>query len=305
MNNLTIPAIAMAVSIAISGCTNNAGVNSQPTANSGSQERRSDKTNTVNSANPIVNPQRIVALTSLSADIINNLDRRKLIAVTGSRILNNRAEFKDLPRVAEGRTSPNLEKIVALKPDLVIGARGIHDNVLQQLSNNKIATLSTEVTSWESLIELTNNIAKIIDVPARPLQERYEKMLLIPAKIQGKVLVLAGQQPIVSPNSKAWTGSILAKLNIANASAALEGKSPFNGYVILSPEKILTLDPETIIIIEAEPGTAEKLKKEVFWSQLKAVKNNRIHTFDYYGLVNPGSIDAIEKAIDRLKQIAS
>jgi iron complex transport system substrate-binding protein len=241
----------------------------------------------------------------LPIPLINNLDRRKLVAVTGSRILNDRPEFKDLPRVAEGRTSPNLEKIITLKPDLVIGARGIHDNILQQLSSNKIATLSTEVTSWESLNQLTENLAKILDIPAKPLQERYEKMLATPAKIPGKILVLAGQQPIVSPNSKSWTGSILAKLNIDNASATLEGSSPFGGYVTLSPEKILTLNPETIVIIEAEPGTAEKLKKEAFWSQLKAVKNNRVHTFDYYGLVNPGSIDAIEKAIDRLKQIAS
>ena len=46
----------------------------------------------------------------------------------------------------------------------------------------------------------------------------------------------------------------------------------------------------------------ESFKKEAFWQKLQATKNNRVYVFDYYGLVNPGSIDAIEKACQQLKQ---
>ena len=32
------------------------------------------------------------------------------------------------------------------------------------------------------------------------------------------------------------------------------------------------------------------------WNKLEAVKNNKIYTFDYYGLINAGGINAINKA---------
>ncbi|PHK11615.1 iron ABC transporter substrate-binding protein, partial [Nostoc linckia z13] len=46
----------------------------------------------------------------------------------------------------------------------------------------------------------------------------------------------------------------------------------------------------------------DDLKKESFWKQLQATQNNRVYVFDYYGLVNPGSINAIEKACQKLQQ---
>ena len=37
--------------------------------------------------------------------------------------------------------------------------------------------------------------------------------------------------------------------------------------------------------------------------QLKATKNNRVYVFDYYGLVNPGSVGSIERATKQLREI--
>ena len=49
----------------------------------------------------------------------------------------------------------------------------------------------------------------------------------------------------------------------------------------------------------------QQFKNQSFWSNLTAVKNNQVYTLDYFGLVNPGSIDAIEQASTKLKQIIS
>ena len=35
-------------------------------------------------------------------------------------------------------------------------------------------------------------------------------------------------------------------------------------------------------------------------SNLKAVKNNNVFNFNYYGLINPGSIDTINDACEKL-----
>ncbi|MHC5832769.1 MAG: ABC transporter substrate-binding protein, partial [Nostoc sp.] len=93
----------------------------------------------------------------------------------------------------------------------------------------------------------------------------------------------------------------LAKFQTKNIAADLQGKSPIAGYVTLSAEKVLEANPEVIILVNPPQGNSsaallDSLKKEAFWQQLQATKNNRIYVFDYFGLVNPGSIDAIEKA---------
>ena len=51
-------------------------------------------------------------------------------------------------------------------------------------------------------------------------------------------------------------------------------------------------------------GTINKLKETPFLNKLDAVTSDRVYTFDYFGLVNPGSIDAITKACTKLQAIA-
>lgn len=69
----------------------------------------------------------VVALTSLTADMIYQLDQTKLVGRPGSRLIDQDPRFQDIPAVSQGRTPPNLEKVVALKPQLVVGAAGFHD----------------------------------------------------------------------------------------------------------------------------------------------------------------------------------
>ena len=57
---------------------------------------------------------RVVALTPITADIIHRLAPTRLVGMSGSQLLNQNETFKAIPRVSQGRTQPNLEKIVSL-----------------------------------------------------------------------------------------------------------------------------------------------------------------------------------------------
>ncbi|MBN8560734.1 ABC transporter substrate-binding protein [Leptolyngbya boryana CZ1] len=245
---------------------------------------------------------KVVALTSLSADIVNRLDKTKLVAISGSRLVNQNPDFAQLPRVSEGRTPPNLEKIVALKPDLVIGAKGFHDQALAKLQESGIQTLATEVNSWRSLSELTRTIATALNANPDPLIQSYQALLEPKPAQTSSVLVLASRQPILSPNKSSWAGDLLNQFAVKNVTAELQGSSEFNGYVTLSPEKLLQINPEKIILIDTGEGEINQLKSQSFWSQLKAVQQQQVYTMDYFGLVNPGSIREIEEACKKLKE---
>ncbi|RCJ34742.1 iron ABC transporter substrate-binding protein [Nostoc minutum NIES-26] len=263
--------------------------------------------NTKSQQLPKESAQRVVALSSLTTDIIYQLDKTKLVGITGSTLFKNDPRFKDIPHVSEGQNPPNLEKIVALKPDLVIGAEGFSNQPIQRLQQLGIPTFLTQVKSWKSLEELTKKLAKLIDADPQPLLNRYKTFLPDKLTQSPSTLVLVSQQPILAPNKNSWAGQLLAKFQAKNLAAELQGQSQIGGYVTLSAEKVVQANPEVIIVVNPPQGSSEtavleSFKKEAFWQKLQATKNNRIYIFSYYGLVNPGSIDAIEKACQQLKQ---
>lgn len=250
----------------------------------------------------ITSATRVVSLSSLAADIILQLDKSKLVGITGSSLFKNDSNFENIPRVSEGQSPPNLEKIVSLKPDLVIGTTGFSDVPMQKLKQLGIPTLSTQINSWKSLEELTKTLAQAIDVDPQPLLNRYKTLLPNNPTQNPSTLVLVSRQPILTPNKNSWAGDLIARFGAKNIAAELQGNSPIGGYVTLSAEKVLESNPEVLIVVNAEPTLLDSLKKEPFWQKLQATKNNRVYVFDYYGLVNPGSLNAIEKASEQLNK---
>ncbi|BBD58529.1 periplasmic binding protein [Nostoc sp. HK-01] len=251
--------------------------------------------------------KRVVSLSSLATDIIYQLDKTKLVGIAGNSLLKNDPGFQDIPRVSEGQTPPNLEKIVALKPDLVIGIEGFSTQVIQRLQELKIPTLLTQLKTWDSLENLTQKIGDLISVNPEALLTRYKSFLPEKQDQNISTLVLVSNQPILTPNKSSWAGNLLEKFQLKNVAADLQGKSPFGGYVTLSAEKVLEVNPDTIIVINPPQATSNKeilesFSKEPFWQKLKATQNNRVYIFDYYGLINPGSINAIEKTCQQLKK---
>ena len=272
---------------------------SQPTGSSVQEDSVASQAN-----QPLESVQRIVALTSLSADITQQLDSTKLVGIPGSPLLDNDPRFAELPQVSQGQTPPSLEKIIALQPDLVIGATGFHDRIAARLAELEIDTYLTTLDSWQSLEELTKAIASAINVNPEPLLSQYEQFIQSPAQSDSSLLILASTQPILSPNKNSWSGDFLTRLKIENVVADLQGNAPISGYITLSPEKLIQIDPDRLIVIKfGGQSPLPELQANGFWSELKAVKNEDVHVFDYYGLINPGSIAAIAEASEQLQEL--
>lgn len=293
--------LAIFLSLSLAACTNV--VNTPPSASPKVGETVPQSSPSTNSNKESV--QRIVALSSLTADIIYRLDETKLVGMPGSKLFSGDTRLEKIPRVSEGRTQPNLEKIVALKPDLVVGAAGFHDQTAQKLKELGINTLLTNVDNWQSLEELTKTLAQSMGANPELLLKQYQSFLEQKPIASPSTLVLASRQPILSPNKNSWCGDMLTQFKVKNLAADLQGESPMKGYISLSAEKILQANPEMIVVVETGDNILEQFQSQPFWNQLKAVENKQVYVFDYYGLVNPGSIDSIEKASMKLKQVLS
>jgi len=248
---------------------------------------------------------RVVALTSLSADLVNYISNESLLGIPGSSLLKNNNDFLNKTVISSGRMPPDLEKIISLKPDLVIGAKGFHDRTLSKLNSLGINTLSTSISSLEDLDILYKQIALKLNTKTNALEDILANCY---SKNNNKnknknLVVLVSSKPILSPNQDSWAGNLVSSFKLNNLASDITNKTEFKGYVNLSPEWLIKSQPENILVIKTPGSDLSQYSSMSIWNKLEAVKNNKIYTFDYYGLINAGGINAINKACQKLSSI--
>ena len=256
-----------------------------------------------NNRNKISENRGIVSLTSLTSDIIFTLKPDSLIGIPGSSILRKNQNFDNIPTISEGRTPPNIEKIISLNPKLVIGSQGFHDKTLTKLDDLGIDVLSTKVNSWNDLISLVENISKITNENSQKVFEKLNACFIEASQKNKKVVVLVSTKPLLSPNDQSWAGSLLKKFNLINLTADLKGSGRMKGYLNLSPEWLLKEEPDNLILIKFGNEQYNQYSSLPFWNDLKAVQNNKIDYFDYYGLINVGSLNSINNTCKKLESL--
>ena len=248
---------------------------------------------------------RVVALTSLSADLVNQISNQSLLGIPGSSLLKNNNDFSNKTIISSGRMPPDLEKILSLKPDLVIGAKGFHDRTLSKLNSLGINTLSTSISSLEDLDILYKQIASKLNTRTNSLEDILRDCYSNNNnKNKNKnLVVLVSSKPILSPNQDSWAGNLIASFKLNNLASEITSKTEFKGYVNLSPEWLIKSQPDNILVIKTPGSDLSQYSSMSIWNKLEAVKNNKIYTFDYYGLINAGGINAINKACQKLSSI--
>ena len=251
---------------------------------------------------------RVVALNSLSADLVNNISNESLLGIPGSSLFKNNDDFVNKTIISSGRMPPNLEKILKLKPQLVIGSGGFHDKTLKRLETLGIKTISSRVSNINDLEELNSNLQILLGKEVKSdlvnlIPNCYDFEQKSNNTNPKEVLVLVSSKPILSPNSKSWAGNMITRFGYINLTSELDTKSQFKGYVNLSPEWLIASMPSNLIIINTPGSEDSQYKQMSIWNDLPAVINNRVYSFDYYGLINAGSLDSINKACQKLLSI--
>tara|TARA_Y100001978_G_C23633431_1_gene404595 strand:- start:96 stop:929 length:834 start_codon:yes stop_codon:yes gene_type:complete len=247
--------------------------------------------------------KRIISLNSLGADIVAKLDIDSLVGIPGSSLLKKDDKFNDKVIVSQGRMPPSLEKIIKLKPTLVIGSEGFHDKILDKLFDLNIQTLKTNTKSIDQLEILINDLAKYLKKDSSKLKANIKNCYIDLSKSRGTAVILASTKPLLSPNSNSWAGELLDRFNFDNISKNLESKTEFRGYVNLSPEIILKTKPSKIIVISFPGMNQDALLSNPVLTKVISQENSELITFDYYGLINPGSLKTINNACKKLSNI--
>ena len=108
---------------------------------------------------------------------------------------------------------------------------------------------------------------------------------------------------MLSPNSQSWAGSLLDQFKFKNISKDFKTNTEFKGYINLSPEILIKNKPSNLFIINF-PGMSQN--DSLIPQSLEKIitnKETKVYSFDYYGLINPGSLKTINNACRKLSSI--
>lgn len=195
----------------------------------------------------------------------------------------------------------NIEKLLSLKPDLVIGHQGINDNLVPILESSGVPVLLIKIRTYEDVKAKLALFGAIVGAPAKAEQHTREleaRINAITSKVPEKAIRVAilhaTARSITVALENSLAGSVAKMLNLRNVAAgskAIEGNLDATPY---SMETLVEKDPD-MIFITTMGETAEidkRLKADVesnpAWRSLRAVREGKIHFLpSELFLVNP------------------
>jgi len=220
-----------------------------------------------------------------------------------------------------GYAEPNLEKIAALRPDLVIGAQDFVEPAYAQLS--RIApTVALEFTyDWKRTVR---TVADVLGRPGAmdPAIAAFERRAAQFRRHNREVLARTTVTVIrvVSDALRIHTdqhfqGRVLAEAGVRRparqrVSAEAVREDPGASIIEIGPERIGLLDADVILNMGTGGGfegeqedTLERFASTKLWQRLDAVRNGRVHQVDDDHWLNVASPEAAELILDDLQRL--
>lgn len=234
-------------------------------------------------------PEKIVALSTSYIELLYAVGG-KSVGKPVSRNGKIPAEAASLPEIGQV-TNINIEKLIALQPDFVIGYLGIHEKLVPILENSGIPIILLKMKTYDEVqakLNLFGSIAGTQLLAQKEVQELTHKIALVTDKLPAgqakKILILhatARSVTVELENSIAGNVAGMLKLkNIAAGSKPLEKEPDATPY---SMEKIIEADPDIVVVTTMGELTdiQRRIKDDVesnpAWSGLRAVKNKQIY----------------------------
>lgn len=240
-------------------------------------------------------PQRIVSLSPNVTEILHGIGAwPQVIAV--SQFCTYPDDVKNKPRV-NGWDKTNLEQVVTLKPDLVIGV-GAQEPFLQDKLNElgvralfvKDQTLSDIFTAMREIGRASGHEQQAIDLSAKTQAELDEVRKAVANRSRPSVLCVVDRVPgTIRDLYTATRGSYLDEL-ISIAGGTSIAPPAERGYGKITKEAVLTLNPE--VIIDMVQGAKGPLGEDpaIVWGELaevRAVRDKRIYTMSDPSVIHP------------------
>lgn len=234
-------------------------------------------------------PKRIISVAPSVTELVYSLGK-------GEELVG-RTDYCDYPEEAKkvqsigSLTDPNVEKIIELKPDVVIASAIFKEDVAKKLEDLgiKVVVLYT-ANDFNGVYDTINTLGKIVNAEdkAKDLVESMKKKIeAIAAKVKGKdspkvyYVVGFGKDGDYTATGDTFIAQMIDMAGGTNIAKDVAGWK-------FSLEKIIESNPE-YIVIPKNYGMKEQFVQTAGYKELSAVKNNKVIEIDDNLLSRQGS----------------
>jgi iron complex transport system substrate-binding protein len=245
-------------------------------------------------------PKRVVSLKPSITDTVYALGLgEKLVGIT---------KYCDVPKgrrrpeVAADYTRPYMERIVALRPDVVMGSE--ENSSRRSIEALRRAGLRVELYPFGTIEEMLSSIEAIARDLGAPESGRrlgakvrgeLERLKLQSAKARPRrTVVVWGLRPMIIAGSGTYMDEAMLYVGLANAAADVGVRYPKIGL-----ERLIGLNPEVIVDLSMDAGKGERPWDGV--DSIDAVRDGRIISMEpasfRAGPGLPAALDKLARAI--------
>jgi iron complex transport system substrate-binding protein len=232
-------------------------------------------------------PQRIISLAPSNTEILFALG-------LGSKVLGV-TDYCDYPPEALNKTkvggyaNPDVEKIVALDPDLILVAHGTPMEVVNSMAGLGLTVFGIKTTDLDDLLSDIRTIAEITDkeVEAQTLTFEMESRIqavtnqTVELEQRPRVFYIVWHDPLWTAGSGTFINELIEKSGGVNIFQNV------TGYPTISIEEVIARDPE-IIITSSWPGVYEWTMNSTELEVTAARQSGSVYTCDDNLVQRPG-----------------
>ena len=248
-------------------------------------------------------PKRIISLAPNVTETLFALGlEKRIVGVTNE--CNHPPAAQRKPKVG-GYTLISVEKVISLKPDLVIAARGASQATVRGLRLTKIPlytidpmTLDEVLSTIKEIGNLTGRQAAASNLLGR-LKARInrvkERVGQIPKSRWPRVYFQVWDQPPITAGKDCFVGDLIELAGGKNIAHDVRR------YGVFSREALVARNPQVVILASMGKGgyqaEVENFSSQPGYHVISAVKNNRIYVVheDLINRPGPRLVDALEQ----------
>ena len=257
-------------------------------------------------------PQRVAVLDSGELDVLLSLGLQPVAATTPNQagqfptyLRNQLAPTVDLGVPQE----PDMERLAALKPDLILGSKLRHGRYYPILASIAPTVLSEHIgASWAEnlhLFSLALNQEKQAKLWLQAFEQRCTRIRQLSRQKQNPTVsvVRSMQSHIRLYLADSFIGNVLERCGLSRPTTQQEA-----GFAIRlrSPATIHQLDGDIILLSEYAPERGSLIRRwqrSGFWTQLQAPIRNQLYRIDdSWWMLGIGPTAAL-RILDDLEQI--
>lgn len=216
---------------------------------------------------------KVVSLAPNLTEIVYALGQGKgLVGVTAQ--CDYPPEAKELPKVGD-YARPSLERILKLRPDLVLVALPEHRIIAGELRTLGLRVLEVSPRTLDEIFRSIEAIAQELgavkegDSLTRVLKETLNQIPSPPDT--PRVYVEISATPLISVGGGSFLNDLLIRAGGKNIFAGI-----LQDYPMVSSEAVIHRDPEVILLLHSQ-ATPITIAERLGWERISAVRSGRVY----------------------------